>query len=193
MFSLWYREQFFLTENSDVNPQTFYSMNKVQIESDLKTLTDDNFSPIALRFATIYGLSYRIRFDVVINMLIGMAVTQNKIILNSNGLSWRPNLHILDACQSIKCAIELDHNNGKLLVMNVGQDADNLRIIDIANCIKRFVDKCDILFLSDRPELDKEGLIKDRKIKNGEDNRTYKVSFQKIKSVMPQFECKMEC
>lgn len=178
-----------LTESSATHPQTYYSLNKLQIEDDLKSISDKDFSPIALRFATVYGMSPRVRFDVVINMLTGMAVANGSIVLNSNGLSWRPNLHILDVCQSIRCAIELDYCAGELLVLNVGANQDNLQVIRIAQIVQQAVPGCELKFLAENPELDKEGLIRDRKVKQGGDTRTYKVSFDKIKKAMPEFAC----
>ena len=179
----------FLSEEATCRPQSLYSLNKVQIEEDLREISDQNFSPIALRFATIYGPSPRIRFDVVVNMLVGMAVSKNHIVLNSNGLSWRPNLHILDACKAIWCAINLKHSGSDLLVMNVGSDIDNVQIIDIAKMVQSVNPKSTIEFLSNNPKLDSGGLIVDRKIKGGGDTRTYKVSFEKIKACMPEFNC----
>jgi nucleoside-diphosphate-sugar epimerase len=179
----------FLTETSDTHPQTFYSINKIQIENDLQTISDKDFSPIALRFATVFGPSPRIRFDVVVNMLTGMAVSSRNIVLNSNGLSWRPNLHILDACQAIRCAIKLDYQLGELLVLNVGSDENNLQVIEIANMVQQAISGCEVKYLADNPDFDKEGLIRDRKVKEGGDTRTYKVSFEKIKKVMPEFHC----
>ena len=178
----------YLTEDSEANPQTLYSLNKLQIENDLSTISDSSFSPIALRFATVFGPSPRLRFDLVINMLTGMAVSNGAIVLNSNGLAWRPNLHILDACQAIKCAIELKNKDG-ILVLNVGSEENNMSIIDIAKTIQSTVSGCELKFLTDNPELDKEGLIRDRKVKNGLDTRTYKVSFEKIKNSMSNFKC----
>ena len=178
-----------LTESSPTYPQTFYSLNKLQIEGDLQSISDKDFSPIALRFSTVFGPSSRIRFDVVINMLAGMAVTDQKIVLNSNGLSWRPNLHILDACNAIRCAIEIDYHKEELLILNVGSDENNLQVLEIAKTIQKLSPSCELKFLSDSPELDKEGLIKDRKIKDGSDTRTYKVSFDKIKKELPNFKC----
>jgi len=179
-----------LDETSPVHPQTGYSLNKLQIESDLATLSGNGFDPIALRFATVFGLSPRIRFDVVINMLVGMAFTSGKIILNSDGQAWRPNLHILDLCQSVIAAIQLNNEGRGLEILNVGSEENNMRILDIAKTVQRFVPGSELIFLSQNPELDREGLIKDRKVKDGaEDTRTYKVSFEKIKQVMPSFSC----
>jgi len=179
-----------LTELSPTNPQTFYSLNKQQIEEDLRSISDNDFSPIALRFATVFGSSPRVRFDVVINMLAGMAVADGVIVLNSDGKAWRPNLHIRDVCESIKRAIELDYHGGELLVLNVGSDENNLQIIDIARTIQGIVPGCELKFLSQNPGLDKEGLIRDRKVEqSGEDIRTYQVSFEKISKVFPGFRC----
>jgi nucleoside-diphosphate-sugar epimerase len=175
-----------LTEESEVFPQTGYSLNKLQVEQDLRSLADKDFSPIALRFATVFGPSPRIRFDVVINMLTGMAVADKMIVLNSDGKAWRPNLHILDVCKSIRCSIDFDYKGGELLVMNVGSDENNLQIIEIAKIIQRAVPGCELKFLNENPELDKEGLIRDRKVQ-GADTRTYKVSFEKIQQTLPGF------
>ena len=178
----------FLTEDSEVHPQTSYSKNKLEVEQDLKSISDKTFSPIALRFATVFGHSPRIRFDVVINMLTGMAMANKQIVLNSDGKAWRPNLHIQDLCKAVKCAIDYDYKGGELMVLNVGSDENNLQIIDIAKIIQRSISGSELKFLSENPELDKEGLIKDRKIKDGGgDTRTYKVSFEKISKKLPGF------
>lgn len=182
-------EQELLSECCATHPQTFYSLNKLQIEGDLQSISGESFSPIALRFATVFGASPRIRFDVVVNMLTGMAVSNRSIVLNSNGLSWRPNLHILDACQAIRCAIDLDYRGGELLTLNVGADENNLQVLDIAKIIQKSIPNCELRYLSDNPELDTDGLIRDRKVKDGGDTRTYKVSFEKIKEIMPDFKC----
>jgi nucleoside-diphosphate-sugar epimerase len=178
-----------LTEDSEVHPQTGYSKNKFEIEQDLINICDKDFSPIALRFATVFGHSPRIRFDLVINMLTGMAMANKLIVLNSDGKAWRPNLHIQDLCKAVKCAINFDYKGGELMALNVGSDENNLQIIDIAKIIQRSISGCELKFLSENPDLDKEGLIKDRKIKDGGgDTRTYKVSFNKISKELPGFD-----
>jgi nucleoside-diphosphate-sugar epimerase len=178
-----------LDETSPATPQTPYSLNKLQIEQDLSALCDGSFSPVALRFATAFGLSPRIRFDLVTNMLTGMAFTTGRIILNSDGTPWRPNVHVLDICQAIKFAIVSDSHEGKLLVLNVGDEQNNLQVIDIARAIQAQLPGCELKFLAQNPELDKEGLVRDRKVKQGVDTRTYKVSFAKIRKVFPGFKC----
>lgn len=183
-------EEELLNELSPTDPQTYYSLNKLQIEDDLRSISDKDFSPIALRFATVFGYSPRIRFDVVVNMLTGMALADGMVVLNSDGKSWRPHLHILDVCQAIRCSLDFDYRGGELLVLNVGADENNLQVLQVANIIKRAIPGCEIKFLSENPELDKEGLIRDRKVKKGGgDTRTYKVSFDKIIKTLPGFKC----
>ena len=182
-------EDDYLNENSITNPQTPYSMNKIEVEEGLSKIANKGFSPIALRFGTVYGMSPRIRFDVVINMLCGLALTTNKITLNSNGQAWRPHLHIDDACESFKCSIDWDNQSDKLVIFNVGRDEDNFKIIDIAKIIHSNIKGSELNFLKSEND-DENSLIKDRKIQDGVDTRTYKVSFKKIVKDLPGFECK---
>lgn len=182
-----------LSESSPVNPQTGYSLNKLQIEEDLASICGPSFSPIALRFATIFGSSPRIRFDVVVNMLVAMAAVDNCIVLNSDGNAWRPNLHILDACAAIAYAIESPYSDGRLLTVNVGSEFNNLRVIDIAQIIQRVLPQCEVKFLAEDSALDRDGLIRDRKVSKAKgDSRTYKVSFEKIRDVFPGFRCEWD-
>lgn len=175
-----------LDEASVVNPQTPYSLNKVQIENDLSELADANFSPIALRLATVFGYSPRMRFDLVINMLCGMAIAERRVVLNSNGQAWRPHVHIDDVCEAFLHSIELDYQDGKLLVLNIGRDDNNLRILDIANLVKDCVSGCKLEFLESDKYVQDE-LIRDRKIQDGVDARTYQVSFSRVKKIIPDF------
>lgn len=180
-----------LTEDSPTVPQTPYSLNKLQIEEDLRAIADNDFSPIAFRFATAFGPSPRMRFDIVINMLVGMAYTTGNIILNSDGTAWRPNVHVLDMCEAVYQGLTSSYAEPRLLVLNVGDDKNNLQIIDIAKIIQSNIPGCEIRFLNQNAALDPAGLIKDRKISaGGADTRTYRVSFEKIKKYFPGFQCK---
>jgi len=176
-----------LDENCQVAPQTPYSLNKLQIEQDLAELSGPGFSPIALRLATVFGASPRIRFDLVINMLCGMAITEKKVVLNSNGLAWRPHLYIDDACEAFRCCIEWDLNDGKLMILNVGRNDNNWRILDVAKFVQESVSGCKLRFLGkDSEPID--DLVKDRKIQDGIDKRNYQVSFDKIMKILPGYE-----
>jgi len=185
-------DESFVDEDSVPKPQTPYSLNKLQVEQDLVQLAGETFSPIALRFATIYGPSARIRFDVVINMLCGMAVTQGQVVLNSDGQAWRPNLHISDACEAVHRAISSHYDSGSLLILNVGSDEANRQILDLANIIAKHAGGCPVKFLTDNPDLDKTGLVGDRKIREGRDSRTYRVAFDRISEVFPGYKCQMK-
>ena len=123
-------------------------------------------------------------------MLCGLAITSNKIKLNSNGQAWRPNLHIDDACEAILSSIEYDSKRHGLLILNIGQDIDNYKIIDIAKLIQLNVPNTSIEYLNQSTKNDKDSLILDKKIQDGVDTRTYKVSFEKVSYVFPKFKCK---
>ena len=179
-----------LDENGPVSPQTGYSLNKIQIEEDLAGIADADFSPIALRLATVFGFSPRIRFDVVINMLSGMAVAEKRVILNSNGEAWRPHLYIDDVCEAFRCCIEWDYNDGKLMILNVGRNDNNLRILDVAKMIQQLEPGCSLSFLGQSEDQTVDDLVKDRKINDGVDKRNYQVSFDKIANLLPGFTCK---
>jgi len=179
----------FLTEESQTNPQTPYSINKLQVEKGLSLLSDKNFSPIALRFGTVYGMSPRMRFDVVINMLCGMALVTKKVILNSDGQAWRPHLHIHDACDSFRCCLDWELDTDELTVLNVGRNEDNYKIIDVAKTINANVDGSELSYLDIKSDNKDFDLIKDKKIQDGVDTRTYKVLFDKVNEILPGFKC----
>jgi len=179
-----------LNEDSPTNPLTPYSLNKLQIEQDLSDLSDKNFSPIALRFGTVFGCSPRIRFDVVINMLCGMAVSEKKVVLNSNGEAWRPHVYIEDVCESFKCSIDWEYDGNKLMVLNVGRNDGNFKVIDIAKLIESKVEGCQLNFLTKSSPGNVNSLVADRKIQDGVDKRTYKVSFDKIHETLPEYAAK---
>jgi nucleoside-diphosphate-sugar epimerase len=176
-----------LDESGPTTPQTPYSLNKLQIEDDLKSISDKSFSPIALRLATVYGMSPRIRFDLVINMLCGMAITEKQIKLNSNGLAWRPHLYIDDVCEAFRCCIEWNYDGEELMILNVGHEMNNKRIIDVAEIISKLTNIQVEYLKSNNEETD---LFNDSKINNGVDNRNYQVNFDKIKKTLPGFEIK---
>lgn len=161
-----------LTEEDAVNPQTAYAMCKVLVENDLKAIADDNFSPTFLRNASVFGASPRIRFDIVLNTLAGLAWTANEINLTSNGMPWRPLVHVLDVCKAIVCAIEAPRSGVHNQTFNVGDNANNYQVRDIAETIAEVFQGCRVIYGSESP-----------------DNRNYRVSFDKINQILPGFKC----
>lgn len=178
-----------MDEESEVFPQTPYSLNKLQIEQDLNKISDHNFAPIIFRFATVFGSSPRMRFDLVLNMFTAMAYTTKKIILNSDGKAWRPLVHVLDVCQAIWKALEFNNESGKPLILNVGDSKSNYQIIELAKLVKQEIKGCEIIFLNQAKATSTE-LIKDRKIQDGVDSRNYKISFEKIQKTLKGYKIK---
>lgn len=177
-----------LTENSEVNPQTPYSVNKIQIEEDLTSISGENWSPILLRFATVFGLSPKLRFDLIINMFSGMAFTKGKIVLNSDGTAWRPVVHIQDVARAVELLINYDEKLTEPLILNIGHNELNYQVIDIAKIVKDTVPGLEIEFLNKKANLsEEEEVFKDRKLQDGKDSRTYIVNFDKFHNMFPDF------
>jgi nucleoside-diphosphate-sugar epimerase len=160
----------FVDETSAVNPQTAYAHCKVLVERDLLPMADAGFSVVFLRNATAYGPSPRMRFDIVLNDLCALAWTQRRIAMVSDGSPWRPIVHVEDICEAMRCAAEApaDAVNGQ--VFNVGSTAENYRIREIAQIVAGEFPGCDV---SSGPP--------------GQDNRSYRVSFDKIARGLPGF------
>lgn len=177
-----------LNEDSSVAPQIEYAQNKLQIEKDLYALADGSFAPIALRFATAFGLSPRMRFDIVVNMLAGMAAAEGKTVLNSDGQAWRPNVHITDIARAVECALCSSWNKG-LLVLNVGREDNNMKIIDIARLVSE-EGGAPISFASSVARGAGSDLVTNRMISaSGTDARNYRVSFARIREHFSDFKC----
>jgi nucleoside-diphosphate-sugar epimerase len=180
------------TEKSGLKPLTHYSKNKVEIEKKLLKISSKNFRPIILRLATVFGLSPRMRFDIVINMFAGMAITNKKIILNSNGLAWRPHVHIDDVCMIFEKFINIDLNKNMKFIFNVGSNINNCRIVDLLKFLKKNIKDLSINFLHKSP-LEKNDLFKDKKISHlGMDKRSYIVSFNKLNLLIPNLKFKYD-
>ncbi len=159
-------------ETSPVNPQTAYAECKALVERDLALMADDAFSPTFLRNATAYGASPRMRFDIVLNNLAGLAWTTGVIAMTSDGSPWRPLVHILDISQAIACALEAPRESVHNQVFNVGSSAQNYQVHEIATTIGRVFEGCQVTFGE----------------RSG-DNRSYKVNFDKISTQLPGFSC----
>ena len=172
-----------LNEESSLNPLTPYSQNKMRTEEYLFSISNENFNPIILRFATIYGYSPRMRFDLYINMFAGMALTAKKIQLNSDGMSWRPNLYIGDISVVLDSVLNGDFNEPTII--NIGNQDSNQQVLSIINIIKDIED--DVL-TSDIKSTDKS-LYSDHYVTNRKDKRSYQVNFSKLNSLFGKQAC----
>ena len=163
-------------ESSPINPQTAYAECKTLVERDLQLMADDDFSPTFLRNATAFGASPRQRFDIVLNNLSGLAWTTKKIAMISDGSPWRPLVHGLDIAQAVRRALDAPRDLVHNEIFNVGSSEQNYRVREIAEIVGDEFPGCEVTFGAS----------------GGDDNRSYRVSFEKIANKLPGFECQWD-
>jgi nucleoside-diphosphate-sugar epimerase len=138
--------QDFLDENAKFNPVTPYGVSKVEVERDVTPLADDDFSPTFLRASTAYGMSPRIRFDLVVNNLTAWAFTTGEVHLKSDGSPWRPLVHVEDICRAYVAIMESDRELVHNKAFNIGNTAENYQIREVAEIVHDVVPNCEIGF-----------------------------------------------
>lgn len=139
----------FLTERATFNPVTPYGVSKVDVEHALAPMADESFSPTFLRASTAYGLSPRIRFDLVLNNLTAWAFTTGQIYLKSDGSPWRPIVHVEDIARAYVAALEADRELVHNEAFNVGLTTENYQVREIADIVQAIVPNSRIEFAPD--------------------------------------------
>lgn len=159
-------------ERAPLAPQTEYARSKVEAERELSRLADDGFSPTFCRNGTVYGLSPRMRFDTVLNDLMGSAFTTGRVVLHSDGTPWRPVVHVQDVARAFQAVLEapraLIHNEA----FNTGADRLNHQVRDLGQIVVDTVPGCRLAIVP----------------QPGTDQRTYRADFAKFRRTFPQFE-----
>lgn len=161
-----------LNENSAFNPVTPYGRSKVDTEREVSLLADEKFCPTFMRSATAYGVSPRLRFDLVLNNLVAWAYTTSEVMIKSDGTAWRPVVHIEDISRAFLAALEAPVEAVHNQAFNVGRSTENYRVSELAEIVRQTVPNCKITYAPGGQP----------------DTRCYRVTCDKITATLPAFQ-----
>ena len=156
-----------ITERSDLNPLTTYAKASMMAEKEILSLADNSFSPTVLRQATVYGFSYRMRFDLAINGMVLGFYKNGKIPIMRDGKQWRPFIDVNDTSNAFIKVLEAEDDLVNGQIFNAGSDDQNIQIIDLAKLVAESID-----------------LPFNFRWYGDPDSRSYRVSFNKIKQIL---------
>lgn len=160
-----------ITEEDELNPVTSYGESKVLVDRDLADMASDDFSPVLLRNATAYGVSPRIRLDLVLNDLVATAFTTGRVLLKSDGTPWRPIVHVEDISRAFIAAATAPRRAVHNQIFNIGSTSENYRVSELAEIVRATVPGSELEYAADA----------------GPDKRCYRVDFGKATRLLPGF------
>jgi len=160
-----------LTEDAPFNPVSAYGESKMRAERDVSALADVTFSPTFLRNATAYGVSPRLRCDLVVNNLAGVAVTTGEVLVASDGTPWRPLIHVEDIARAIAAVLEVPRERVHGQAFNVGRTEENYQIGEVARMVAAVVPGSRVRYAAG----------------GGPDPRCYRVDCGKLARLLPEF------
>jgi nucleoside-diphosphate-sugar epimerase len=158
-----------VSEAAPLRPLTAYAESKVLAEQGLRQLAGNGFSPVSMRNATAYGVSPRMRLDIVLNNLVAWAHTTRAIKLLSDGMSWRPLVHVRDIANAAIALLDAPADEVAGEAFNIGTAGQNYRIRDLAEIVHRRLPTCEVEFARDASP----------------DPRSYRVDFSKFAARFP--------
>ena len=164
-------EKLDLEEGDPLNPLTAYARSKIETEEMVSELADEGFTPAYLRNATAYGHSPMLRIDLVVNNLLGSALSYGEIRIKSDGSPWRPLIHCRDIARAFVAMLgaprDVIHNEA----INVGGNAENYQVRDVGDLVKQLIPTATVAYTGEI----------------GEDPRNYRVKFDKLNRLLPEF------
>jgi nucleoside-diphosphate-sugar epimerase len=159
-------------ESAPLKPLTVYSESKVRSEEALADLAGPDFAPVSMRNATAYGVSARLRVDLVLNNLVGWAHTTGKVKIMSDGTPWRPLIHVEDLARATLAALEAPEDVVRGEAFNVGRESENYQVRELGDIVEEVVAGSEVEYAGS----------------GDPDPRSYRVNFDKLKRAFPELE-----
>jgi nucleoside-diphosphate-sugar epimerase len=161
-----------LEETDPLHPLTAYARSKIETEEQVSPLADDGFTPVYLRNATAYGHSPMLRIDLVVNNLLGSALSYGEIRIKSDGSPWRPLIHCRDIAHAFVALLDAPREKVHNQAINIGGNRENYQVRDVGDLVARLIPSATIAYTGEV----------------GEDPRNYRVNFDKLGRLLPDFQ-----